>query len=640
MIIQKGLGFERSVAALPRFARFALVGGLNTAVDFLVFSTLLFLLDCNILVANAISYLAGTVCSYVLNRSWTFSDRAASPRQHYQALLFLLANLATLTLSTLIVAASARIMPALAAKAVATLACVFVNYAAAKHIVFRDRAARRPRLGAGATARDRAIPILALLVILAAGAFYLFFLRPAPGLALWDESRLAVNAIEMYRSGWSLVTTYEFQPDLWNTKPPLMIWLMVLSMKLLGPSVWAVRLPSALASLATVAVTYGFTWRLTRSVPAAAGAAILLAASPVFIGYHAAATGDCDALLTLFTTAYLALLFFALHRRRPGWAEAAGIGLVIAAAIMTKTIAGLMPGVGVVLYLLVTNRWMRPLRTGRYLAAGILTATIVAAFLALREAAAPGYLAATMRNDIGGRFFTTIGAHTGSTLEYIVIILEGGFVGGPLILAAPLALRGTRGLARFGLLYCLCISVCFIAAVSASSTRLPWYIEPACPFLSVAVAITIHAAARAARNGPATAPALLRRYAPLLAAGAIPVFLFAARIYDLGREGYATQSPYGTLLETLSRQQAAEIHVVDDGVENDEGIANYAPQLRFYALLWQDKGMAVRYSSRAALRAAPGDIVATCDPKLTRALSGTEPELAFVAGCAAIRKPG
>ena len=40
-------------------------------------------------------------------------------------------------------------------------------------------------------------------------------------IALWDESRLAVNALEMRQRGFSLVTTYGFAPDLWNTKPPL-----------------------------------------------------------------------------------------------------------------------------------------------------------------------------------------------------------------------------------------------------------------------------------------------------------------------------------------------------------------------------------------------------------------------------------
>ena len=51
---------------------------------------------------------------------------------------------------------------------------------------------------------------------------------------IWDESRLAINAYEMYRDGGCLVTTFEGKPDHWNTKPPLLIWLQVLAMKAHG----------------------------------------------------------------------------------------------------------------------------------------------------------------------------------------------------------------------------------------------------------------------------------------------------------------------------------------------------------------------------------------------------------------------
>jgi len=46
-----------------------------------------------------------------------------------------------------------------------------------------------------------------------------------PVLQLWDEARLAVNATEMLQSGDWLVTRYDGSSDLWNTKPPLLIWL-------------------------------------------------------------------------------------------------------------------------------------------------------------------------------------------------------------------------------------------------------------------------------------------------------------------------------------------------------------------------------------------------------------------------------
>ena len=53
-------------------------------------------------------------------------------------------------------------------------------------------------------------------------------------LVLWDESRLAVSALEMSVRGLSIVTTYNFAPDLWSTKPPLQIWFMAITLRIVS----------------------------------------------------------------------------------------------------------------------------------------------------------------------------------------------------------------------------------------------------------------------------------------------------------------------------------------------------------------------------------------------------------------------
>src|SRR5690606_9263737 len=68
---------------------------------------------------------------------------------------------------------------------------------------------------------------------------------------IWDEGRVATNALNMYLNNNWLITYFDGQPDLWNTKPPLLIWFQVISMKIFGVSEWSVRLPSAMASILT-----------------------------------------------------------------------------------------------------------------------------------------------------------------------------------------------------------------------------------------------------------------------------------------------------------------------------------------------------------------------------------------------------
>ncbi|RKP56149.1 GtrA family protein [Cohnella endophytica] len=55
-----------------KLAKYALVGGLNTGVDFAVFCTLVYAVGMGSFGAQTISYVAGVVNSYLLNRYWTF----------------------------------------------------------------------------------------------------------------------------------------------------------------------------------------------------------------------------------------------------------------------------------------------------------------------------------------------------------------------------------------------------------------------------------------------------------------------------------------------------------------------------------------------------------------------------------------
>ena len=177
---------------------------------------------------------------------------------------------------------------------------------------------------------------VATALFLAVAAIFLFVDARTPPIVLWDESRNVVNALEMRHGGLGLVTTYEFRPDLWNTKPPLLIWLMTGSMALFGPSEWALRLPSGLAAMATLLILILFVRRMTGSAATALTAASFLLLSPGFFGEAGARTADYDALLLFFTTAYLQLLFGAVHKRRPTLGSLVLIGGLIAGAAMTR----------------------------------------------------------------------------------------------------------------------------------------------------------------------------------------------------------------------------------------------------------------------------------------------------------------
>lgn len=79
-----------------QFLKFAVVGALNTLVDFLVFQLLNLTLGW-VYAAQVISYACGVVNSYLWNSSWTF--KAQRTRSFREIALFLVVNFASLGVS-------------------------------------------------------------------------------------------------------------------------------------------------------------------------------------------------------------------------------------------------------------------------------------------------------------------------------------------------------------------------------------------------------------------------------------------------------------------------------------------------------------------------------------------------------------
>lgn len=139
--------FSVSWQGLVEFIKFGLVGVMNTAVDFIVF-TLLMLAGVQYLAAQVVSYAAGTLNSYVVNKLWTFkgvkegeaAGKAASlTADRGEFVRFMLLNAGTLLLSLVLLywLKSGLGLPALLAKLLVTGVTVVVNYIGSKLWVFR-----------------------------------------------------------------------------------------------------------------------------------------------------------------------------------------------------------------------------------------------------------------------------------------------------------------------------------------------------------------------------------------------------------------------------------------------------------------------------------------------------------------------
>jgi 4-amino-4-deoxy-L-arabinose transferase-like glycosyltransferase len=193
-----------------------------------------------------------------------------------------------------------------------------------------------------------------MLPLLIFGAALVFFLLFNASIPITDpvESNYALTAKEMFLSGdWLSPSIYG---QFWYDKPAMIYWMIAASFKLFGINEFAARLPSAVFSAASVAYIYHFAGKLFANRRIGLYAAVVLATSLEY--WVLAKMVITDAVLFFFTSVSLGALYFSLEARGKYWYvwayAAAGM------AVLTKGPIGiLLPGLMILLYILITNRW-------------------------------------------------------------------------------------------------------------------------------------------------------------------------------------------------------------------------------------------------------------------------------------------
>lgn len=306
----------------------------------------------------------------------------------------------------------------------------------------------------------------------------------------WDESRQAASAYEMYESGNYLVATFDHKPDLWNTKPPLLLWLQVLSMKICGVGVLAVRLPSAIAMLLSAFSLFYFFTKLKKPI-AGFFSALVFVCSKGLLFYHCGRSGDYDALMIMFVILYCG--FFYLYTRLQKNKHLILFFLFLSLATLTKGIQALIPLAGIFLFVLFTKNLVPLLRNSNTYIGLLLFVILVGGFYVARECSAPGYLKAVWHNEAGGRFLTVIEEHSGGFWYYWDFIRDIQFPAFvwllPVCFVINMLFKNKE--ARLANLYCGSIAIVYFIAISISKTKLEWYSLPLIPFFASIIGLAL-----------------------------------------------------------------------------------------------------------------------------------------------------
>lgn len=340
---------------------------------------------------------------------------------------------------------------------------------------------------------DKKAPLIILLLIICPPIFIAIDKLP---ILLWDESRLAFNAWEMYKNGFSVVTTYDFSPETWNTKPPMLIWLEALSFKIFGVNEFSFRLPSALAAIGTCLMMFWFSKKQLGKPWLGVLAALILVTSLGFTNYHhSARSGDYDSLLTFFVTTYMLLFFTFIEEGKAKYIFLSMLALSF--AVLTKGIAGLIMAPGMLVYTIYRNKILFTLKKPAFYAGIATFLVLTVGYYLLREHYQPGYFGHVNANELGGRY-AEVGENTNESIldpyYYYHWLVNSNFSHWYWILPLSLVFGVyARHIKTKNATFFLAVSATlFLMFISFATGRNNWYDMPAYPLLSILAAMGVY----------------------------------------------------------------------------------------------------------------------------------------------------
>lgn len=445
--------------------------------------------------------------------------------------------------------------------------------------------------------------------------YFSFFLRlTSYPLLMWDESRFAVNAFEMLKTNNFIVITYDGVPDLWNTKPPLSIWIMSFFMKCFGYSDLVVRLPSAIAATITAISIYRFVLKHLKDVVAAFFSGMVLISSVGFIGMHVARTGDADSLAVLFITLFAIYYYNSIEKASASEIDKRALyisSLFFALALLTKSSYAFFVLPGILVYILITGKWKILVNKHFYLAA-ILSLLPLLLYYLLREHQNPGYLKAVWVNEYGGRFSETVEKHAHPFYYYFVQLLNYRYFYWLyfFLIGIPFLLKGKSSAGNKIARYCALSGFSILLVISFSKTKLDWYDAAVFPFFSIVCGILLSKLA-----GLLIAYFMVRKafYTKVIyVLFFIIIFFYPYRkvlSYINIKPGEAAyiRLKYGPFMKQLYKENPNDSVVFYENVYNS--------QLLYYTKTFKEEGKKVEIVNSLD-RLKEGDKIAACVPEL------------------------
>jgi 4-amino-4-deoxy-L-arabinose transferase-like glycosyltransferase len=335
--------------------------------------------------------------------------------------------------------------------------------------------------------------VCAALVVFFLCTFLLFYKLSEAPIQIWDEAIYANNAVEMLVDGELLVLKRDGEPTLYNTKPPLVIWLQALCLSIFGANEFAIRLPSALAGVFTFGALLIFAFRILKKPIIGIIACLVLASTTGYITPHVVRTGDLDAILTLFITLFT-LSVFAFLLRRDGKVESyiSWAGVFVLLACFTKSVAAFLPLPGLLICLLVGKKAKIIFKNRQLYLVAFSGIFIIFAYYYLRESMLSGYWDKVFLSEFS-RMHKDIMPYHNQTWNYYLVQMIWNERFFPFVFAVPFAVVfsyfQTNKLLKYFSIYGAIWAAIYLFIISIPTVKLWWYSAPLYPILSLLLGV-------------------------------------------------------------------------------------------------------------------------------------------------------
>lgn len=351
-------------------------------------------------------------------------------------------------------------------------------------------------------------------------------------MGLWDidEVKYAAVAREIVRRGDPLTLYWNGEP--WFDKPPLYMWLVAATGRLVGFTEWSVRLWVAVFGAVGVVATY-LLGRLLYGVRTGVLAGLILMTTLEYFIVSRLAVLDAPLVAFMLLSLYMVLVAGEAtgpaKRRAYRWAF-----LWAALATLTKGPIGLLlPGLVIAVWWLLRGEGRRVRELPWE---GMILFVVIGLGWYAVEAARHGlpFLRQMVGFHMVQRFFGVVDNQPGPWYYYVPVLLGGGLPWSAFLPSAVVFLARGAGRDRAALLLLLWIGLIF-AFYSAAGTKLPNYILPVFPLAAIGVSRLWTAALdgedprarRLARGGIVALPLIMLLVAVGLVVAARPVYAVA-----------------------------------------------------------------------------------------------------------------